>query len=161
MITEENHSGRVEDAAAVQLLQIKFHSLVHRRRVAYVVMTKCVGPEKSEERIVFVRRREVERVLINEVRVVLKAEAKLQRAFVLDFQILLGRHRERSIVVRGGLIKEAELMIIERPNFCFVFRVSSHVAAILEMLPHERTFVEISNLFRVARLISVRLIEAC
>lgn len=50
-------------------------------------------------------------------------------------------------------------MIIEGSYFGFVFGVSCNVSAVLKMFPDEWTIVEISNLFRVAGFIAVRLIE--
>lgn len=123
-------------------------------------MAERVSPEEAEEGIVFVGCREIKCVLINKVSVVLKAQTKFQRAFVLDFQILFCCHGERTKVMGRWLIEESKLVIIEGPDFRLVFGISSNVSAVLKMLPHERTFVEIANLFRITRLVAVRLIEA-
>lgn len=123
-------------------------------------MTERVGPEEPEERIVLVGGREVQRVLVDEIRVVLEAEAKLQRAFVFNLQILFRRHGERAIVVSSRLAEKPELVVIERADLGLVFRIARDESAVLEMLPHERAFVELPNLFRIACPVSVRLIEA-
>lgn len=58
------------------------------------------------------------------------------------------------------LLEEPKLVIIERPNFRFVLCVACYVSAVLKMFPHERTFIEIADFFRVTGFITVRLIEA-
>lgn len=160
MIAEKHNRTCIQNSPTVQLLQIVFYSLVHRWRITNIVVTKCVGPEKPEKRVVFIGRGKVQSVLINKVRVVLKAKAKLQGAFVPDFQIFLGRHRKRPKIVSRGLIEKSEFVVIKCPNFGLVLRISCHVAAVLKVLPHERTFVEMTYFFRIASLVAERLVKS-
>lgn len=113
-------------------------------------MRKCVRPEKTEERIVLISFRKVERALVNIVSVVLIAQAELHVKFTVYRQMTLSTQAEWSEIMRCRWILESNSTIAECSHVLLVFSRGSRISTSLEIPSNERTILVVRKNVKIA-----------